>query len=49
MLRLLVAAQVAALRLHRRFEAEEGQTTAEYALVLLGAAAIAVLLVGGAT
>ena len=43
MLRLLVAAQVAALRLHDRLDNEDGQTTAEYALVLLGAAAVALL------
>lgn len=34
---------------HHRESAESGQTTAEYALVLLGAAAIALLVLGWAT
>lgn len=33
----------------RRADSEDGQATAEYALVLLGAAAIALLVVGWAT
>ena len=37
------------LRLRRRLRAEAGQTTAEYALVILGAAAVATLLVTWAT
>lgn len=49
MLHLFVAAQVAALRCRDRLDAQDGQTTAEYALVLLGAAAIAVILVAWAT
>jgi hypothetical protein len=36
-------------RLRRRLGAEAGQTTAEYALVILGAAAVATLLVTWAT
>src|SRR6266545_2073965 len=36
-------------RLARRFRAEVGQTTAEYALVILGAAAIGALLIAWAT
>ena len=36
-------------RFRRRFRSERGQTTAEYALVLLGAAGIALLLLGWAT
>ncbi len=42
-------AQVARRRCARRLAGEAGQTTAEYALVLLGAAAIALLLVVWAT
>ena len=44
MLPILVRLHVFALTLQRRCTDEEGQTTAEYALVLLGAAAIALLL-----
>jgi len=36
-------------RFRTRFRGERGQTTAEYALVLLGAAGIALLLLGWAT
>ena len=36
-------------RFRTRFRSEHGQTTAEYALVLLGAAGIALLLLGWAT
>jgi len=47
MLALVVSLQV---RLHAiRKRGDRGQTTAEYALVLLGAAAIALLLVAWAT
>ncbi len=53
MLRILVAVQVLALRTadrHRhRLASDRGQSTAEYALVLLGAAAVALLLVAWAT
>lgn len=53
MLQLLVSLQVLALhagtRLRRRLAADGGQSTAEYALVLLGAAAVAMLLVAWAT
>ena len=42
MLRLLIALQT-------RLRADTGQTTAEYALVLLGVAAIALLVVAWAT
>ena len=53
MLRTLVSIQVLALRagdrLRRRLILDEGQSTAEYALVLLGAAAVAVLLITWAT
>jgi hypothetical protein len=34
---------------HRTIESDRGQSTAEYALVLLGAAAVALLLVAWAT
>ena len=45
MLTLLVALQVVLVRAHRpRGRGDAGQATAEYALVLLGAAAIALLL-----
>ena len=48
MLTLFVAIQVAVVRMRRRTVAalrgDSGQATAEYALVLLGAAAIALLL-----
>jgi hypothetical protein len=49
LLRILVSLQVAALRagdrIHRHLRADRGQSTAEYALVLLGAAGVALLLV----
>ncbi len=53
MLRTLVSLQVLALastaRIRRRFADDRGQSTAEYALVLLGAAGVALLLVAWAT
>ncbi len=53
MLRTLVSLQVLALattdRIRRRLADDRGQSTAEYALVLLGAAAVAMLLVAWAT
>jgi hypothetical protein len=53
MLRTLVSIQVHALhlgdRLRRRLTADQGQSTAEYALVLLGAAGVALLLITWAT
>ena len=53
MLRILVSLQVAVLdvvdRFLRRLTDERGQSTAEYALVLLGAAGVALLLVAWAT
>lgn len=53
MLKILVSLQVAALaaldRFSRRLLDERGQSTAEYALVLLGAAGVALLLVAWAT
>ena len=53
MLRLIVIAQTAWLRvrpaLSPRLANERGQATAEYALVLVGVAAIALLLVAWAT
>ena len=53
MLRSLVSVQVLALtagdRLRRRFATDRGQSTAEYALVLLGAAGVALLLIAWAT
>ena len=53
MLRTLVSVQVLALtagdRLRRRFATDRGQSTAEYALVLLGAAGVALLLIAWAT
>lgn len=54
MLRTLVSLQVLALgagdRVRRRLAADDrGQSTAEYALVLLGAAGVALLLVTWAT
>ena len=53
MLRIAVSMQVLALatgeRLRRRLADERGQSTAEYALVLLGAAGVALLLVAWAT
>lgn len=47
-LRIVVGAQVAAVRVLARRE-DRGQATAEYALVILGAAAIALLVLGWAT
>lgn len=53
MLRITVSLQVVALslidRAQRRLAPDEGQSTAEYALVLLGAAGVALLLVAWAT
>jgi hypothetical protein len=53
MLHTLVTLQVLALtasdRIRARFERDDGQSTAEYALVLLGAAGVALLLVAWAT
>jgi Protein of unknown function (DUF4244) len=53
MLRTIVALQTAMLlvtdRLRRRLTDDRGQSTAEYALVLLGAAGVALLLVAWAT
>lgn len=53
MLRTLVSLEVLVLdatdRLRRRAVADRGQSTAEYALVLLGAASVALLLVAWAT
>ncbi len=53
MLRTLVSIQVLALgvgdRLRRRLADDRGQSTAEYALVLLGAAGVALLLITWAT
>ena len=53
MLRTLVSLQVVALRagdlIRRRLGDDRGQSTAEYALVLLGAAGVALLLVAWAT
>ncbi len=53
MLRTLVSLQVLALtasdRIRKRWAADHGQSTAEYALVLLGAAGVALLLVAWAT
>ncbi len=53
MLQLIVTLQVLALsaadRAHARLRRDEGQSTAEYALVLLGAAGVALLLVAWAT
>ena len=53
MLQLLVTLQLHALDLRarwcRRLVDDRGQSTAEYALVLLGAAAVAMLLVAWAT
>jgi len=46
MLKLIIAVQV---RLHGSMDRDRGQSTAEYALVLLGAAAVALLLVAWAT
>lgn len=53
MLSILVSLQVLALqaayRVRRRLDADDGQSTAEYALVLLGAAGVALLVVAWAT
>jgi hypothetical protein len=53
MLRTLVSLQVLALaasdRIRQRLIDDRGQSTAEYALVLLGAAGVAMLLVAWAT
>ena len=53
MLRTLVSIQVLALagadRLRQRLSGDRGQSTAEYALVLLGAAGVALLLIAWAT
>jgi Protein of unknown function (DUF4244) len=53
MLRTLVSLQVLVLasadRLRRRCSEDRGQSTAEYALVLLGAATVALILVAWAT
>jgi hypothetical protein len=53
MLRTLVSLQVLALaasdKIRRRLDDDRGQSTAEYALVLLGAAGVALLLVAWAT
>lgn len=53
MLRTIVSLQVLALtasdRTRTRLAADHGQSTAEYALVLLGAAGVALLLVAWAT
>ena len=53
MLRTLVSLQVLALtagdRLRQRRTDDRGQSTAEYALVLLGAAGVALLLIAWAT
>jgi Flp pilus assembly pilin Flp len=49
LLKILVTAQVALSRLVRRVRPDDaGQTTAEYALVLVGVAAVALLLVAWA-
>jgi hypothetical protein len=53
MLRTVVSLNVLALvaidRIRRRVTDERGQSTAEYALVLLGAAGVALLLIAWAT
>jgi hypothetical protein len=53
MLRTFVSIQVLALtvggRVRRRLVDDHGQSTAEYALVLLGAAGVALLLIAWAT
>ncbi len=53
MLTTYVSLQVLALatldRIRRRLAAQEGQSTAEYALVLLGAAGVALLLIAWVT
>jgi hypothetical protein len=48
MLHLFVAVQAAFITRDRRARGDGGQATAEYALVLLGAAAVALLLVAWA-
>ncbi len=48
MLRMWVAAE-SAVRTSPRLRGDRGQATAEYALVVLGAAAVAMLLIGWAT
>lgn len=48
-LSIAVAAHVAAIHFFDRPREERGQATAEYALVLLGAAAVALLIVAWAT
>ena len=45
MLPMLVRLHVIALTLRARLDDERGQTTAEYALVILAAAAVAVVLI----
>lgn len=45
----LLARRLQALALRLRLAGERGQASAEYALVLLGAAAVALLVVGWAT
>ena len=53
MLNILVSLQVLALRtadrIQRRLDPDDGQSTAEYALVLLGGAGIALLVLAWAT
>lgn len=49
MLTVIVAIHCHVLSLTARFDDERGQTSAEYALVLLGAAAVALLVVAWAT
>lgn len=53
MLKMFVSLQVLALsaagRVRRRAAAQHGQSTAEYALVLLGAAGVALLLIAWVT
>jgi hypothetical protein len=49
LLKPLVAVQVTLSRALRRPDPERGQTTAEYALVLVGVAAIALLVVAWAS
>lgn len=43
MLQLLVTIHAALLAVRQRFQDDDGQTSAEYALVLLGAASVALL------
>lgn len=49
LLSLVVHAQVAWWRARARLAPESGQTSAEYALVLLGAGAVALLVLGWAS